>query len=258
MNPGVSVIMPSLSPDPAFLRTALKSLADQTLALECEVLIIEAGNYSRTAGTVASGAFDSNPALNVNVLHAPKSTQWEAVSTGICLAQHEWLTILGTDDVSRPRAFEALGQCQQGTAWLVTNRSVKDAHGSSVFEATKFHLGFLEGRRDIALGRARPPRGAWIQQEGTFFRKNLLNEDSLRTLSRAVDAGDYLLWTMVARQATPTFHNFPLGSFRIRPGQKSEHMERYVREVDSIGANLVEKASLPNSFELVSRRYRDD
>ena len=74
---------------------------------------------------------------------------------------------------------------------------------------------------------------AGIQQEGIFFRRQLLEFVDLEKLKQFRLGGDYFLWTELARQAElHTVLSF-LGAFRVHRGQLSEGLEAYRNEAQT-------------------------
>ncbi|MGH6943936.1 MAG: hypothetical protein ACREH6_06935, partial [Geminicoccaceae bacterium] len=107
----------------------------------------------------------------------------------------------------------------------------------------------------------------FIQQEGTFFARRLLArlEPSVQARMRGCrQAGDFLLWTELARFAT--LHVVPslLGVFRWHEGSQSQRRELYHAEIAAAGffvppaalGEALNLAFLPLAFFMHKRRLR--
>jgi hypothetical protein len=73
----------------------------------------------------------------------------------------------------------------------------------------------------------------FVQQESTFWRRDLLNHidfDRLRTFRLA---GDYYLWHTFARHAPLSVLSAHLGGFRVHAGQQSSQLDAYIEEAQS-------------------------
>jgi hypothetical protein len=70
-----------------------------------------------------------------------------------------------------------------------------------------------------------------VQQESTFWRRQLHAQVDLQTLARLRYAGDSYLWAAFSRQATLHVVKAVLGGFRLHAGQLSENRNAYAAEV---------------------------
>lgn len=82
---------------------------------------------------------------------------------------------------------------------------------------------------------------SFVQQESTFWRRELHDLLDLRALARLRYAGDTYLWTMFARRARLYVAQASLGGFRFHRGQLSEERGAYLEEV----RRFTRKPSLP-------------
>lgn len=74
----------------------------------------------------------------------------------------------------------------------------------------------------------------FVQQEGSFFRYLLwVMVDGAAALKSRKLAGDWNLWRLFARQAELYELPVPVGSFRLREGQISADMDKYMAEVNA-------------------------
>jgi hypothetical protein len=74
-----------------------------------------------------------------------------------------------------------------------------------------------------------------IQQESTFFSRNLWEKYWNSIQIKSSYAGDFELWMRFFRTEKLYYINKPLGAFRVRTGQLSQvNLNRYLEEAYSI------------------------
>jgi glycosyltransferase involved in cell wall biosynthesis len=170
---------------------------------------------------------------------------YDAVNRASTRAEsHEVMTWLGSDDLFMPGALATAASIFDQLAdidWITGQPLVSNEYGETF---TPFpQMDYI--RREVAAGLFDGRTRGFIMQEGTFWRVSLWQK------VRGIDskyqlAGDWDLWRRFA-QHTPLYAlTFPLGRFTRRPGQKSENMTDYYKEID-------ESAALPEVLDDFSR-----
>lgn len=92
----------------------------------------------------------------------------------------------------------------------------------------------------------------WIAQESTLWRRSLWEKCGGTLDVRLRYAGDFELWLRFFRYA-PLFHvQSPIGTYRVRHGQLSGSIEKYMYEVDMIYNELV----INKSDLRICKRYK--
>jgi hypothetical protein len=92
---------------------------------------------------------------------------------------------------------------------------------------------YAYSRRDLAAGRHDGRRGAFFQQEGTFWTRALWDE--VGGINRDTQlAGDWDLWRRMARYTDVVTVRAVLALHRRHPGQLTSQLERYWAEVDAL------------------------
>ena len=71
----------------------------------------------------------------------------------------------------------------------------------------------------------------YIQQESTFWKRELNNCVDLEQLANFKYAGDYFLWLTFSRQTELYIVEAHLGGFKKHAGQLSENLKEYLKEV---------------------------
>jgi glycosyltransferase involved in cell wall biosynthesis len=198
------------------------ALKQGTAALE--YFIVDGASTDTTAQVVSRYLCES-----VTLLSEPDAGLYDALVKGFTRATGDVVTYLNAGDILHEHAFRIASQIMnhQGVDWICG-----------------YHLKINEDGEVIAVSK--PPRYrrefilngtylkgfpyAGIQQEGTFFRRKLLETVDLEALRRFRLGGDYFLWTQFAKSAElHTVLSF-FGAFRVHKGQLSEGLEPYWKE----------------------------
>jgi glycosyltransferase involved in cell wall biosynthesis len=209
---------------PETIRSVVEQSALKQGTAALEYLIIDGASTDGTAEVVSRHVCES-----VTFLSEPDAGLYDALVKGFTRATGEVVTYLNAGDILHEHAFRIALQ-------IMTHGGVDWICG--------YHLKINEDGEVIAVSK--PPRYrrefilngtylkgfpyAGIQQEGTFFRRKLLEAVDLETLRRFQLGGDYFLWTQLAKSAElHTVITF-LGAFRVHKGQLSEGLEAWRRE----------------------------
>lgn len=153
---------------------------------------------------------------------------YDALARGLREASGDVVAYLNAGDYFHPHAFtvvmevmNAFPRCRWLTGWAV----VYNAAGAAV----KLDLPPSYRRRLHrcgAYGGFLPP----VQQESTFWRRELMQAVDFERLARLRLAGDFYLWRCFAETADLHIASAQLGGFRVEPGQLSADLQGYRRE----------------------------
>ncbi len=162
--------------------------------------------------------------------------QYDAINKGFAKATGDILFWLNADDMLLPKSLFVVSDIFSKfneVRWISSLMPCTwDAEGSLCgfyrvpgFSKKAFFDGFF-----LPDTSWRP--GVWIQQESTFFRRDLWNDAGAKIPDYGL-AGDFALWCEFYRHADLYGVEYPLGGFRLRRGQKGEAIERYNKEARS-------------------------
>lgn len=96
-------------------------------------------------------------------------------------------------------------------------------------------------RKALEVGLADGATLPIIQQEGTFWTEWLWQAVGKQLRSDLSLAGDFELWTRMAKYSELVSVLAPLGFFRFRQGQLSSNMEQYMKEVRAVQRLFLDK-----------------
>lgn len=224
--PKISIITPSFCAISTIEQT-IRSVESQEYP-NVEYIVIDGGSSDGTVDLI-------NRYENViSYWHSgPDGGQYDAINKGFERSTGDVLCWLNADDMLMPRAlwivaevFSSLGQ----VSWI---SSLKP----SQWDASGYLMGhqsipgfsreaFLDG---LYLPGIRP-KGYVIQQESTFWRRDLWKKAGGRIPDNFGLAGDFALWAEFYKHAELVGVDYPLSGFRMIAGQRSEDGVGYLAE----------------------------
>jgi glycosyltransferase involved in cell wall biosynthesis len=165
-------------------------------------------------------------------LSEPDTGMYDALAKGLPCADGDIVGYLNAGDVLFPWAFDVLLEVfsnpdvQWATAYstLINNRQQITA----CWKPSRFRREFVSNGF-----YADPSYPFGIQQESTFWSADLNRKIDLKKLRSFKLAGDYFLWTELAKHTDLHSIMSPLGAFRIHGGQLSEKRAEYHTEAKS-------------------------
>ncbi len=163
----------------------------------------------------------------------PDAGQYDAINKGFAASTGEIMGWLNADDMLLPRSLHLIGEVfaqLPEVEWISTLRpGFWDANG--YFVGTDRIPGF--SRAAFPDGLYLPgvqPRGHWIQQESTFWRRSLWERTGGALNTKYGLAADFELWSRFFASGQLHGLDYPLAGFRIIGGQRSENITAYLEE----------------------------
>lgn len=163
----------------------------------------------------------------------PDNGMYDAIQKGFEKSTGEIMGWLNSDDIYYDKCLFAVANAFQNNPqveWLTGMQTTIDAEGLIIRNAQgRFLSKYNFIMRDFQ----------WISQESTLWRRDLWNKCGGRLATSLRYAGDFELWLRFIQQS-PLYHlQSPIGTYRIRQGQLSSEIEKYLEEVDSVYNGLV-------------------
>lgn len=224
----VSIVTPCFNARALIEETVASVLGQKAVAsgrVSLEYLVCDGGS---TDGTVdAIRAFQS-PCIKL--ASEADHGMYEALAKGLAMASGEIVAYLNAGDYYHPGAFDVIADIfgSRPVSWLTGYNIFYNSQGAVTNAVLPFRYRtslFACG----AYGRLLP----FVQQESTFWRRELHRHLDLEELSRLRYAGDAYLWTAYSRHAKLHVVQAALGGFRFHAGQISENRQAYLAELRS-------------------------
>jgi glycosyltransferase involved in cell wall biosynthesis len=209
---------------PETIRSVLEQSALNQGIAELEYFIIDGASTDATAEVVSR--YRQAP---ITFLSESDAGLYDGVAKGFTRATGDVVAYLNAGDIFHEHSFRIASEVlsQKGVDWICGYQLKINEDGEVIAVARPPRY-----RREFILNgtylRGYPYAG--IQQEGIFFRRKLLEIVNLEALKQFRLAGDYFLWTQLAKKAElHTVLSF-LGAFRVHRGQLSEGLAAYRQE----------------------------
>lgn len=252
--PKISLVTPSFNQG-EFIEATIQSILSQGYP-NLEYIIIDGGSTDGSVEIIKKYE---------KYLHfwcsEPDAGQYDAINKGFAHSSGEIMAWLNSDDMYCSWTLKTVGSIMSELPevdWLTTLAPAYwDWHGfcygitSIAGYSRKAYLDgfYLPGENKTCLG--------WIQQESTFWRRNLWQK-----VGGAIDpefslAGDFDLWCRFYSHADLYGTPSPLGGFRYQPNQRSRQIEQYLVEAQK---SLTRMRTLfnwsPNYFRSIALQLR--
>jgi glycosyltransferase involved in cell wall biosynthesis len=237
----ITIVTPCFNAEGLIGRTA-ESIVGQTAVqsgrVRLQYLVCDGASSDRTLEVVRRVCGST-----VEVHSEKDGGMYEALGSGLRRATGDVVAYLNAGDLYSPTAFDVVADVLEQTdaKWITGLRVAYDARGQFLWSEPQYRYrrGLIRAGR---YGGRMLPR--YIQQESTFWRREMHEEIDYELLARLELAGDYYLWTRFARRAELRLVHSHRGGVAYHAGQKSEAIERYRKEVEAV----TERPSVGDSF----------
>lgn len=237
----IGIVIPTLNSE-RFISETLLSIFTQSGDFRVYLQVQDGGSKDSTLAQISKlqSQFSGDTRFEVSVLVGTDNGAYEAVSVGLRSVPGEILTWLGSDDILMPGALSTVAEIfdsNREVRWL-TGLPMK-INEKSQFLPSLFPIGIngfgagFSTRRIVDVQYVGGP-SPWIQQEGTFWTRDLMNESNAATAMSRRLAFDAEFWQRMALHSALVQVFSPLAAFRVRQGQLSSDRYAYDSEAMSL------------------------
>lgn len=165
------------------------------------------------------------------IITEPDKSLYDGLAKGLTRSTGDVVGYLNAGDLYHPEAFAILEDVfrLKDVEWVTGYSALCNDFGQMIaaWKPARFDPDLFACGAYCSL----VPRRPWVQQESTFWNRRLhgtIDYDRLRTFRLA---GDYFLWMTFSQTAPLRSVLGFLGSFLINPGQLTEDLRPYVKEI---------------------------
>ncbi len=222
----ISIITPCFNSS-KFISQTIESVVSQKGDFELEYFIIDGGSTDGTVEIVKKYS-EKHPII---LISEPDSGMYDALAKGLKLVSGDVVGYINSDDFYFPGALSVISDIFEDIRikWT-TGLKVRINEKGQIFYV---NLVSRYNKRMILQG-FHGPFLKYIQQECTFFRKEMLCNIDLSELKRFKYAGDFYIWKKFAENEELTVVEALIGGFRFRGGQLSGNKKEYYKEFNEI------------------------
>ena len=225
-RPKISIVTPCYNAQQFIEETAVSVLnqtAIRTGRATLEYLIFDGASSDATVEII-----EKLRSPQITLVSERDKGMYEALAKGFSRVTGDIVAYINAGDYYHPYAFDAaLGVLQSpAISWVTGYGTIYNEAGVPV----KVFAPFIYRRRLFACGsygRFLP----FVQQESTFWRRELLNSVDMARLAAFKYAGDAYLWAAFSKITDLYIAEALIGGFRRHQGQLSENQSAYLEEI---------------------------
>lgn len=213
----------------------VRSIATQTVLndpdVSIEYIVVDGGSTDTTLAEIES-AWVAHPRASLTVISEPDRGMYDAMVKGMRRVEGDVVSYLNAGDYYSTHCLDTVRTCfvEFGVRWLTGMRVLYNADGAVI--SAKVPFAYRRSLISAGYYGVRGRAGA-IQQESTFWARDLMAAVDLDRLAGMRLAGDLFLWTEFARQAELAVVASHLGGFRFHGSHLSDAMADYKVEAET-------------------------
>jgi glycosyltransferase involved in cell wall biosynthesis len=240
----ISIVTPCFNAE-KYIRMTIESVLNQTVFKNgravLDYIIIDGGSTDGTLKVIEDIVNQHTLKNHVKIISEPDNGMYDALAKGMKLACGEIFAYINADDYYNITALDVVLTIMKKypVKWLTGWATGYNEQG----HITGMNSQYLFRKNFIAKG-VYGTQLPHLQQESTFWLRELNEHIDYEKLKSFKYAGDYYLWVEFAKHTFLFIVETYLGGFRSREGQLSKQMEKYnieKRELLSGRLNIFDK-----------------
>jgi len=233
----VSIVTPCFNAE-KYIRMTIESVLNQTAFFSeqaiLDYIIVDGGSTDQTLNIIHDIVDNHQFKNQVRLISEPDNGMYDALVKGMKLAKGDVFTYINADDYYNITAVDIVLRIMQKSAvkWL-TGYAVtynEQGHITAIGNQYRFRNRFIDAG---IYGTVLPH----LQQESTFWRRELNQYLDIEKLKKLRYAGDYYLWLVFSKHSHLFIVDTYLGGFRIRENQLSKQVDVYNSEKNELVYN---------------------
>ena len=194
---------------------------------------------------IVSGCFKCNClGVTLRLISEQDSGMYDALCKGIKMCEGDFFSYINSDDFYLPNAFATVSGVFRDVSvkWITGVPSLYNAEGA----ITTLDIPCVYNQKYMqcgVYGRLLP----YLQQESTFWRRDLCDELNLDLLAKLQYAGDYYIWNVFSRKNKLYTVDAQFSGFRLHDGNKSLDKQAYAQEFKTIVTGKL----MPHSYVII-------
>ena len=222
--PKITIVTPNFNKG-KYLESTIKSILSQNYP-NLEYIIIDGGSTDNSIDIIKK--YEKYLTYWVS---EPDNGMYHAIQKGFNYSSGEIMAWLNSDDMYHPKSLFTVAEIFSQYSmvnWLIGASSFYDKTGRTV----KVNRSRYYSRYNFLTGDWK-----WIQQETTFWRRNLW--EKVNGLNHSLKlAGDFDLWLRFSRYDKMYITDALIGGFRMSDSEQlSDNMDEYINEVEMLIKN---------------------
>lgn len=235
----ISLVTPCYNAE-KYIRWAIESVIYQEGDFEIEYYIVDGNSTDRTLHIIKNYEKKISERsieikcrkVTLHVESAPDQGMYDALVKGFKKVKGDIIGYINADDMYQAGAFKTLNRIfkkYRRVKWLTGIATMYNEDGIIYYVKSPYFY----YNRFIKMGMHNDRLLKSIQQESTFFKKELLQYVDFNRLKKLQFAGDYYLWYCFASYTPLFIVSAVLAGWRCHKKNKSLDMEKYKNEMNS-------------------------
>ncbi len=255
-----SILTPSFNAE-KFIEETIQSVITQRGNFDLQYIIIDGGSTDNTCSIVSDfiTKHQNNQlkvyckSLSIQLISEPDKGMYDALAKGFRLVDGDWIAYINSDDFYLPNAFKAIQLMHENFkefSWVIAQNTWYNRHG--IICGSRLPLPY---DRDFILNAVYGNELPYIQQESTFWRKELLTHVDFEQLSSYRLAGDFYLWHTFAKYTMPIVLATNISGFRMHQENQSLAIDKYKEEMQQIVGGKRKKLTFWERLKIIKHHF---